>query len=107
MADRETVFVLCDNGSVMPHDLPLPSGIADRVARGSLRLVNEDGSPIEATDPAPAASNELPTGSVAVVLDWVGDDRDRAVEALAAERAQDKPRKSLVAALEALLAPEQ
>ena len=48
MAERETVFVLCDNGSVMPHDLPLPSGIADRVARGDLRLVNEDGSAIEA-----------------------------------------------------------
>ena len=42
----EQVFVLCDNGMVMVHDLPLPSGVADRVAKGQLRLVNEDGSPI-------------------------------------------------------------
>lgn len=42
-----TVFVRCDDGSVMEHDLPLPSGIADRVERGQLRLVNADG-----TDPA-------------------------------------------------------
>lgn len=48
MAERETVYVLVDNGTVMPHDLPLPSGIADRVARGQLRLVNADGSAIEA-----------------------------------------------------------
>lgn len=42
----EVAYVLCDNGSVMAHDLPLPSGIADRVARGDLRLVNADGSPL-------------------------------------------------------------
>lgn len=42
-----TVYVRCDDGSVIKHDLPLPSGIADRVARGQLRLVNADG-----TDPA-------------------------------------------------------
>lgn len=48
-----TVFVRCDDGSVMEHDLPLPSGIADRVERGQLRLVNADG-----TDPADEAAPE-------------------------------------------------
>lgn len=52
-----TVFVRCDDGSVIEHDLPLPSGIADRVERGQLRLVNADGTDVEdepAADEAPA-----------------------------------------------------
>jgi hypothetical protein len=56
----ETVYVLCDNGSVMPHDLPLPSGIADRVGRGDLRLVNADGTPLADGEPEPAAEPEPP-----------------------------------------------
>lgn len=103
MAEKETVHVLCDNGSVMPHDLPLPSGIADRVSRGELRLVNADGSAIEEPPPAPPVDPEVvPTGSIAVVLAWVGEDRERAVRALDAEHATEKPRVTLVAALEAL-----
>lgn len=108
MAERETVYVLADNGSVMPHDLPLPSGIADRVARGALRLVNADGTEIEPESEKPADDGALPSGSIAVVLGWVGDDHDRAMKALEAEQAADRPRKSLVAALEAMLTdPEQ
>jgi hypothetical protein len=50
----EKVYVRCEDGSVMPHDLPLPVGIADRVARGDLSLVNADGSPLgEVQAPAP------------------------------------------------------
>lgn len=74
MAEKETVFVLCDNGAVMPHDLPLPTGIADRVARGQLRLVNEDGSAIQgdastvrAPDSTPADDHgvmDLGTGTI-------------------------------------------
>lgn len=56
----EQVFVLCDNGSVMLHDLPLPHGIADRVARGDLRLVNEDGTPIEPAEEQPEAPEPAP-----------------------------------------------
>lgn len=44
----ETVYVLCDSGSVMEHNLPLPAGIADRVERGELQLVNADGSSLPA-----------------------------------------------------------
>lgn len=99
----ETVYVLCDNGTVMPHDLPLPSGIADRVGRGDLRLVNADGSEIAAAEPEPAVDPDaVPDGTVAVVLGWVGDDRERAVRALEVENAAEKPRTTLVNALEAL-----
>lgn len=104
MAEKESVFVLCDNGSVMKHDLPLPSGIADRVARKELRLVNEDGTPLAEPEAAPAApdSDKVPSGSIAVVLAWVGEDPDRAVRALDVETAAERPRKGLVTALEAL-----
>ena len=98
----ETVYIRCDNGSVMEHDLPLPSGIADRVDRGHLRLVNADGSEITA-EPEPIVDPDaVPDGTVAAVLGWVGDDRERAARALEAENATDKPRTTLVGALEAL-----
>lgn len=49
---------------------------------------------------APVTSEPVPEGSIAAVLDWVGDDRDRALQALAAELAVDEPRKSLIHKLE-------
>lgn len=55
----ETVYVLCDNGAVMLHDLPLPPGIADRISKGQLSLVNEDGSPIVAASPEPPAADPV------------------------------------------------
>lgn len=31
-------------GRVRPHSLPLPEGIADQLAKGQVRRVNEDGT---------------------------------------------------------------
>jgi hypothetical protein len=45
--------------------------------------------------------------SVAKVLEWVGEDRARADEALAAEKYKEKPRATLVKALEQLLAADE
>lgn len=42
----EQAYVRVGDGSVMVHDVPLPSGIADRIERGDLALVNADGSPM-------------------------------------------------------------
>lgn len=42
------------------------------------------------------------TRPTAAVLAWVGDDKDRAAQALAAEQATEKPRTGLVPALEKL-----
>lgn len=52
-----TAHVLCADGSVIEHALPLPEGIADRVARDELRLANADGSSLveAAEQPAPRA----------------------------------------------------
>jgi hypothetical protein len=48
-------------------------------------------------------------GTAADVLAWVGEDLERAAEALAAEQAKDKPRSTLVKQLEKLAAssPEE
>jgi hypothetical protein len=52
------------------------------------------------------ATGELDiTASGDKVLEWVGDDRARAAQALAAEQATDKPRSTLVPKLEALANP--
>ena len=50
-------------------------------------------------------ANTTPTGTVSEIKDGVGDDKDKAKKALDAENANDKPRKSLVEALEAIITP--
>lgn len=47
--------------------------------------------------------NKTPTGTSKELLDWVGDDPDRARRVLDQENATDKPRKTLVEPLENLL----
>ncbi len=51
-----------------------------------------------------ATTGLVPSGSMAVVLDWVGDDPARAAMALAVENAAAAPRTSLIPKLEALAA---
>lgn len=58
----------------------------------------------EAPAPAPEpAADAVPEGSVDEVTAWVGQDKERAARALEAEKAKDKPRKTAVAELEAIL----
>ncbi|MEW2383376.1 hypothetical protein AB0873_14975 [Micromonospora sp. NPDC047707] len=59
--------------------------------------------------PAPPDGDEVPDGSIAVVLAWVGEDRDRAAKALDVERATkgDRARVKLVEDLTKLLESEQ
>lgn len=47
-------------------------------------------------------SNEVPEGTIKEVLDWVGEDVDRAVEALSAEESGER-RKTLVKSLEEII----
>lgn len=49
-------------------------------------------------------AEEPPEASIDKVLEWVGEDRERASAALAAEQAEEKPRATLVDRLEKLLA---
>ena len=45
---------------------------------------------------------EVPDGNADAVLDWAGDDRDRAAQALAAEVEREHPRSTLVSKLRKL-----
>ena len=60
-----------------------------------------EGEELEADGGDADAPDELDIdGTAQQVLAWVGDDPERAEEALAAEQAKDKPRSTLVKALE-------
>lgn len=48
-------------------------------------------------------ANQVPSGTVSEVLQWVGDNQDRAERALAVEKNNNKPRKVLVKELKALI----
>lgn len=62
----ETVHILGEGGTIIAMDLPLHEAIADRLAKGYLKRVNADGTPlrekVERTQPAPYASK----------AEWVG-----------------------------------
>lgn len=46
MVAKETGFFRGEGGVVIEMDLPLPEVMQDKVTRGTLRRVNEDGSPV-------------------------------------------------------------
>lgn len=75
----------------------------DGEARDHLAGLGAPDGPVEQEPPA-----ELDIeASAAVVLSWVGEDRERAAAALEAEQAKEKPRSTLVKALEKLAAPDE
>lgn len=49
--------------------------------------------------PAGVNEDEVPAGTVAEILSWVGDDKDRASRAKKVESSQEKPRKGLLKSL--------
>jgi hypothetical protein len=54
----------------------------------------------------PGTGDEVPDGTAEVVLAWVGDDVDRARQALAAEGERAKPRAGVTAKLTELITPQ-
>lgn len=83
----------------LPHD---PYAPTDPYAVDASGAVVESVSAIQA-DVGP--QNVVPKGTSAELLAWVGEDKDRARLALAAEQETSKPRKGLVDELNALLDP--
>ena len=53
--------------------------------------------------PTEPVDGEVPDGSIETVLEWVGDDEDRASAALQVEQDKSTPRVTLINALEAKL----
>jgi hypothetical protein len=58
-------------------------------------------------EPNAGAEENVPEGTTAEILAWVGDDKDRAQRALDTENADEKPRKGLTGDLEALLEEDE
>lgn len=52
---------------------------------------------------APADPNEVPQGTVNELLEWVGDDKDRAQLALDAENEKASPRSTAIDAFESII----
>lgn len=70
----ESIHVLGEGGAVFMMDLPLPEAIADRLAKGHLRQVNPDGSPIEESERptgVPGTPDKRPNVN-APKADWIG-----------------------------------
>jgi hypothetical protein len=95
--------------------------LGQEVSGGLALYLLQTGSPVVPLDDAARdvlAANEPPadpapgglhiTASVPEVLAWVGDDRERAEQALAAEQAsRDKPRTTLTQRLDEILAEQE
>ena len=58
------------------------------------------GGPSNAADAVASEPEGVPEGTAAEILEWVGDDPQRARAALEAEQASSSPRVTLVATLE-------
>lgn len=71
----ETIHIKGEGGMVIAHDLPLPEHIADRMTKGYLTRVNEDGSPfvepVEGGSDLTNGRTPRPAGN-ASKTEWVG-----------------------------------
>lgn len=75
---EEVVYLLGEGGGrVRPHKLPLPEGIAQRLAKGQIRRVNEDGS---SWAPEPEAAHAPEQGVSAPGRPAVNEPKARWVE---------------------------
>jgi len=112
VADTEIVEVRYDEQGwhVLHHDMASHNQQWKLVPGWSVppapALVGEDGPELvqpPAAEPVGDLDGDgVPDGTAAEVLEWVGDDPDRAAAALKAEGERDKPRTTLVSALEKL-----
>lgn len=62
-------------------------------------LRTDDAPPVAPKQPEPMKIGGLPVGTTVQIVDWVGDDADRARLALDREKEQDRPRVRLVTEL--------
>lgn len=78
----ETIHVRGEGGVVWEMDLPLPDGVAQRLANGDLTRLNKDGSPYEEPTEDLAGPQDGPPAKAASKAAWV----DYAVDAHGVER---------------------
>lgn len=101
-----TVTVVGQGGAETILDLPLSENLRNQVANGQIvPKTNEDRlklTPELSPEPEELETDEpsgVPSGTIAEVLEWVGDDLGRAGVALTAEQASETPRSTLIASL--------
>lgn len=85
-----------------PPAPPAPEAAPDQTQQPAGVEPAADGVVEPSTLPPPPPPVEVQDGTAGDVLAWVGDDPFRAASALAAERARDKPRKSVLGRLTAI-----
>lgn len=93
-----TVTLIGGGGAKFVFDLPLRQVIAEQFEKGALQP--ETAKDREALTQPSADPTLLGAGTVIEILEWVGEDPERAADALDAERLRDKPRSTLIASLE-------
>lgn len=86
-----------------PDGGPGPDGAEGGSTEGADGSDTEDGAPAQEL-PAPAGEQPPVDGTIDTLMTWIAGDKDRAVAALAAEQARDKPRSTVVTRLAALTA---
>jgi hypothetical protein len=96
-------------------DGDLARHFADNAPEGSVKILEADPEPEPVpepespAEPAQQSEDDGPPvdGTIDALMAWVGDDKDRAVQALEAEQAKDKPRSTVVKRLTALADTEE
>jgi hypothetical protein len=99
--DGQRVLVISDRDGGAPFVAPWDGPMLT----GEVLDVTYTDEPVEDADDDPDAdpdTDEVPPGTAAVVLGWVGDNADRARRALVAEQDSAKPRKTLIEDLKKL-----
>ncbi|RSD26354.1 hypothetical protein [Amycolatopsis eburnea] len=117
VAERARLALEHPDGQVPPPPVPVPhpEAAADDLTPRGEALEQTTGGKSEEQQQAeakakgdggqgnggttPPAGDEVPDGNAQSVLDWVGDDEDRARRALEVEQGREKPRTGLVAEL--------
>lgn len=64
-------------------------------------------APVSTAENVDRKSAYVVEGTAAEVLAWVGDDPDRAADALRVEEASERPRKTLVSSLQSIVKAEE
>ena len=96
-------------------DGDLARHLVDNAPKDAVEVLEADPEPVEVEEPPKrpeskeaADGDEPPVDeTIDVLMTWVGDDKERAAQALAAEQAKDKPRSTVVKRLTDLAGSEE
>lgn len=95
--------VKVDSGFTAVHKCQMLTFTPGQVVKGDIAVyLLGTGAAVTQIDSEPADDLDI-TGTIEQVLDWVGDNQDRALEASVAESEKDKPRPRLLARLNEIM----